>query len=195
MRIIALLAFLPLGVACQKKERRPLLPTEVPPFVAQDIPKKREPAPLTVEIPAFRAGGRIPVEYTCDGKNVSPEVRWSGAPEGTQSFAVYMFDPDARNFVHWIVFNIPAHQDHLPRDLPKMAELEGGLRQGKNSFGGTGYGGPCPPRGRPAHRYIFRVYALDSPLDLMPGASREAFLTALQEHILAIGEYEGLYGR
>ena len=196
MRSIGIVVgFLGLLAACEKPQRKPLLPSEVPPFVAQDIPKKREPLPLTVEIPAFRKGARIPVDYTCDGRNISPEIRWSGAPEETKSFAIYMFDPDAGDFVHWLVYNIPASLEGLPEDLPKMAELEGGIRQGKNSFGGTGYGGPCPPKGRPPHRYVFRVYALGSTLELMPAASREAFLTAIEEHILAVGEYQGLYGR
>ena len=101
---------------------------------------------------AFEDGGTIPVRYTCDGENVSPPLAWSGAPEGTKSFALFVEDPDAPRgtFDHWIVYDIPADAEGLPEDAGASPRLEapGGPLQGKNDFGDVGWGGPCPPRGR-----------------------------------------------
>jgi Raf kinase inhibitor-like YbhB/YbcL family protein len=146
--------------------------------------------------PAFGAGADIPKQYTGDGKDVSPPLRWAEPPQGTKSFALICDDPDAPRgtWVHWVLFNLPADRRQLEEGVPTDGELPGGARQGKNDFGKIGYGGPAPPPGKP-HRYYFRLYALDGPLDLAAGATRSQVVTAMKGHILAEGELMGRYGR
>lgn len=145
--------------------------------------------------PVFNDQDLIPAEYTCDGDDRSPPLRWDDAPAGTQSFVLICDDPDApgQTFVHWVVFNLPAEQQSLPAGVPTDRTLpEGGL-QGKNDFGSIGYGGPCPPRG--THRYFFKLYALDRTLALSPGATKAQVEAAIQGHILATAELVGRYQR
>jgi Raf kinase inhibitor-like YbhB/YbcL family protein len=141
-------------------------------------------------------GGEFPKRETCDGQNTSPQLAWSGAPPATKSFALILDDPDAPGgtFTHWIAWNIPAGTHELPENLPKTAELASGVRQGRNDFGKAGYGGPCPPPGKP-HRYFFRLFALDNTPAVKAGAGREELERALQGHILARGELMGRYAR
>lgn len=145
--------------------------------------------------PAFATGGTIPRKYTCDGEDASPPLAWSGAPDGTRSLTLIMDDPDAPGgtWVHWVLFGLRADVPVLPEGVPTTPTLEGGLRQGKNSWGRVGYGGPCPPRG--VHRYFFKLHALDTALDLAPGATKEQALAAIRGHILAEAELMGRYGR
>lgn len=140
---------------------------------------------------AFAAGERIPAKYSCDGEDISPPLQWSDPPEGTQSFALIADDPDAPvgTWVHWVLFNLPAET----RQLPERAGAPGGSRDGKNSWGRPGYGGPCPPGG--THRYFFKLYALDTMLDLAAGASKDQLLKAAKGHILAQTEVMGTYSR
>ena len=151
---------------------------------------------LQVSSPAFQEGETIPQQYTADGKNVAPALSWSGAPEGTKTFALVCEDPDAPRgiWTHWVVWNLPADTQELREAVPPDGELPGGARQGKNDFGKTGYGGPSPPRGKP-HRYFFKVYALDTALDLPAGATRAQLLAALKDHVLSEGHLMGHYGR
>jgi Raf kinase inhibitor-like YbhB/YbcL family protein len=141
-------------------------------------------------------GGEFPKRETCDGQNTSPQLAWSGTPPATRSFALILDDPDAPGgtFTHWMVWNIPAGTHELPENLAKTAELADGARQGRNDFGKVGYGGPCPPPGKP-HRYFFRLYALDNAPAVKAGAGREELERALQGHILARGELMGRYAR
>ena len=147
---------------------------------------------ISVSSPAFSNGGTIPSRYTCSGADVSPALRWGRAPEGTQSFALTVIDPDApgRPFVHWLVFNIPPETT----DLAEGAGMADSGVQGRNDFGSNGYRGPCPPPGSP-HHYHFKVYALDSKLSLPSGASEAAFQDAINGHVLAIGEVVGTFRR
>ncbi len=151
---------------------------------------------LTLESTAFGAGERIPAKYTADGQDVSPPLRWSEPPEGTKSFALICDDPDAPRgtWVHWLIWNIPADVRELPEAVPPREELANGARQGTNDFGRIGYGGPAPPPGRP-HRYFFRLYALDTVLELPAGARRAELEDAMKGHVLAGGELMGTYGR
>ncbi len=151
---------------------------------------------LKVESPAFSPGGDIPRQHTCDGPDLSPPLRWSEPPAGTQSLALICDDPDAPagTWVHWVLYRIPASARGLPEGVPKRETLADGSRQGRNDFGKVGYGGPCPPRG-PKHRYFFKLYALDTVLDLPPGATKAELLKAMEGHILAQGELMGRYGR
>jgi Raf kinase inhibitor-like YbhB/YbcL family protein len=143
---------------------------------------------------AFSAEGTIPARFTCEGENISPDLDWSGAPQGTRTFALVLHDPDAPRsggYTHWVVFNIPATVTHLPEDVPKTAELPVGGVQGKNDDGSIGYTGPCPPSG--THRYYFHLYAVDRELELKAGASKEQLEDAIRGHILAEAEFMGRY--
>jgi Raf kinase inhibitor-like YbhB/YbcL family protein len=144
---------------------------------------------------AFQEGATIPKPYTGDGKDVSPPLQWSGAPTGTKSFALIGDDPDAPRgtWVHWVLFNVPADVQGLSEGASKEG-LPTGTRQGKNDFGNLGYGGPAPPRGKP-HRYFFKLYALDTLLDLQEGATKQQVEQAMKNHILAQGQLMGQYAR
>jgi len=150
---------------------------------------------IVVSSEAFKDGETIPPEYTCDGKNVSPALLWEGIPAGAKSIALIMDDPDAPGgmFVHWVLYNIPASARKLPEGMAKNETLGDGSRQGMTDFGRVGYGGPCPPKG--THRYYFKVYALDTMLNMQPGASKKQLENAMKGHILAQGELMGRYGR
>lgn len=145
---------------------------------------------------AFVDGDEIPEKYTCNVMDISPPLHWDTFPEHTISFAILCEDPDdpTGTFTHWIVFNIPSDVKELPENLEKKEKLENGIIQGVNDFGFIGYGGPCPPKG-PAHRYFFRIYALDKTLNLSPPVKRNEFLRALNENILDEGHLIGKYMR
>ncbi len=144
---------------------------------------------LDLRSPAFAYGGPIPVQYTCDGEDLSPPLAWSSPPVGTQALVLLVEDPDAPGgtWIHWLLYDMPP----VTRALPEGA---GAGTPGRNSWGRTTYGGPCPPPGRP-HRYFFRLFALDAPLQLPPGAEADQVKQAMQGHLLAQGEWMGTYGR
>src|SRR5438105_2930693 len=116
---------------------------------------------MRIESSAFSEGGQIPRSYTCDGEDISPQLSWSGVPEGARSLGLICDDPDApgKTWVHWVIFNLPPGTRELPEGVPARAGVSGGGAQGTNDFRKVGYGGPCPPGG--SHRYIFKLYALD----------------------------------
>lgn len=145
---------------------------------------------------AFREGRTIPRRYTCTGEDVSPALHWTAPPSGTRSLVLIVEDPDAPGGVwtHWVVFNLPASARSMPGNVPKQAQVPGGGLQGTNSFGHLGYGGPCPPPGKP-HHYFFHLYALDTVLSLKAGASKQEVLDAAKGHILAQTQLMGLFGR
>ncbi len=151
---------------------------------------------IKVESPAFDYGEFIPIKYTCDSLDVSPSINWKDFPENTKSFVIIMDDPDAPigTFTHWIVYDIPKETNSLPEDFPKEKQV-GNIKQGINDFRKIGYGGPCPPPGKP-HRYFFKVYALDiESLGLPAGATRKQVEVKMNGHIIAKGELMGKYGR
>lgn len=134
---------------------------------------------------SFGADGEsIPSRFTCDGEDVSPEFNWTNSPEGTSSFALICDDPDAPagTWVHWVIYDIPDTIRSLPEAVPDAPQLKYGT-QGRNDFGNIGYGGPCPPRGKP-HRYFFKLYALDEPTGLKPGATKNELINAMKGHVL-----------
>jgi Raf kinase inhibitor-like YbhB/YbcL family protein len=145
---------------------------------------------------AFENGATIPVQYGCAGSDTSPALSWTDPPAGSKSFALIADDPDAPSgtWVHWVLFDLPASTRQLPEDMPKKAELDGGARHGRNDFRRLGYGGPCPPPG-PAHRYFFKLYALDAKVGLKPGATKADLENAMKGHILAEAQIVGRYGR
>ena len=144
---------------------------------------------------AFEDGGLIPAKYTCDGADVSPPLRWDAVPEGTKSIALICDDPDAPmgTWVHWVLFNLPADTGELAEDVSPDKTLSNGAWQGTSDFGRIGYGGPCPPSG--THRYFFKIYALDTKLDLPAGARKNDLVKAMQGHILGQGQLIGKYKR
>jgi Raf kinase inhibitor-like YbhB/YbcL family protein len=144
---------------------------------------------------AFDAGGTIPKVHTADGDDFSPPLRWQGAPAGTKSFVLICDDPDAPRgtWVHWVVYDIDPTVSALGAGITGTPTI-GGAAQGRNDFGNLGYGGPSPPKG-PAHRYFFRLLALDKRLGLESGATRREVLAAADGHVLALGELMGRYGR
>ncbi len=169
------------------------------------------PAKLTVSSPAFKQGESIPVDFTADGRNVSPTLTWNGAPPETREFALILDDPDAptpQPFVHWVIYKIPGTATGLPEGLPMGAAVKApGLEtaaQGLTGFamfargGGPppqpGYRGPAPPPGKP-HHYTFKVYALNAPLEARDGMTKDDLLKAMEGKIIAQGELVGLYER
>ena len=150
---------------------------------------------LVISSSAFSEGQAIPIRYTCDGPDVSPDLAWSGVPDGAASLALICDDPDAPmgTWVHWVLFNIPADADGLPAEIPADAALESGARHGTNDFRRLGYGGPCPPGG--THRYFFKLYALDTMLELDSGITKAQLLEAMKGHILAESQLMGTYSR
>jgi Raf kinase inhibitor-like YbhB/YbcL family protein len=157
--------------------------------------KEANPMPLEVTSSAFR-NGSIPKQFTADGRDHSPPLKWGEPPTGTRSLALFCEDPDAPHgtFTHWILFNLPADMRELSEGTPNAKSLSNGARQGTNDFGKTGFGGPSPPPGKP-HRYFFKLYALDQVLDLAAGAGKDEVKSAMKGRVLAEGNLMGVYGR
>lgn len=151
---------------------------------------------LKLESQAFKQEAFIPSQHTCEGKDVSPFLSWSGTPAGTKSLALIMDDPDAPvgTWVHWVLYNIPADTSSLSEGVPTQETLPNGAKQGVNDFRKTGYGGPCPPPGAP-HRYFFKLYALDTELNLPAGSTKQTLLKAMTNHVLAETHLMGKYQR
>jgi Raf kinase inhibitor-like YbhB/YbcL family protein len=150
---------------------------------------------MQIKSSAFKNGARIPAKHTCDGVDVSPPLEWGKLPAGTKYLALICDDPDAPmgTWVHWVLYDVPARAGGLPEKLPPLKELADGTKQGMNDFRAIGYGGPCPPSGE--HRYFFKLYALDGPTGLKPGATKAQLLAAMKGHILAEAELMGKYKR
>ncbi|HEY3421977.1 MAG TPA: YbhB/YbcL family Raf kinase inhibitor-like protein [Methanocellaceae archaeon] len=151
---------------------------------------------MTISSKTFEPGQEIPMKCTCDGEDLSPQLSWSGAPEGTESFTLIMDDPDApgRTFTHWVIYNISASRTELPEGVTAEKIVKKGCSQALNDFRMAGYGGPCPPPGKP-HHYHFKLYALNTELDVPSGMPRSAIEAAMKGHVLAETEIIGLYKR
>jgi len=158
--------------------------------------EKGETMSLQMSSAAFSSGEAIPKKFTCDGPDVSPQLKWNDPPANTQSMALIMDDPDApgSTWVHWVLYDLPANTRELPEGVAKQEQLSSGARQGRNDFEKTGYGGPCPPPGKP-HRYFFKLYALDNKLNLKSGATKVELERAMKSHVLGQAELIGKYGR
>lgn len=150
---------------------------------------------MKIESSAFMNGQPIPQKFTCQGDDTSPALSWSGAPSTTKSLALIADDPDAPVgiWVHWVLFDLAANTHSLPENVAKSEHAQSGI-QGTNDFKKIGYGGPCPPPGKP-HRYFFKLYALDTTLSLKAGATKQDVEKAMQGHVLAHAELMGTYQR
>ncbi len=150
---------------------------------------------LDIKSTAFGEGDLIPKQYTCDGADVSPQLSWSQPPEGTGSMVLICDDPDApmRTWVHWVLYGLSPDTLEISEGIPDDREVLGGAKQGVNDFRKYGYGGPCPPGG--THRYFFKLYAVDTEVDLDPGATKDEVLDAIKGHVLAEGQLMGRYSR
>ena len=170
-------------------------PTETPSVTETPVEEEGVMA-FAIRSDAFDADQPIPTRFTCDGDDVSPALSWSDVPDGTQSLALIMDDPDAPRgvFTHWVLFNLPAGARSLPEGVANTERPESGGIQGRTDFGDIGYGGPCPPPGGP-HRYRFTLYALDGLIDLGAGASKQRVLDAVEGHVLAEAQLVGSYQR
>jgi len=140
---------------------------------------------VTVQSTAFSSNGFIPAKYTCSGSNINPPISIKDIPAGTKSLALILDDPDAPKgtFVHWVMWNIPVQNRIEENSAPGI--------QGKNGKGENSYTGPCPPSG--THRYHFKVYALDTKLDLPASTDKDGLIRAMAGHALGMGELTGLY--
>jgi len=206
MRILACLCLVLILVVAVGQAGCAPAAAPIPPIPGPPTPTPGPP--LQVSSAAFEPGSEIPVQYSCQGANLSPPLEWSGVPEGTQSLALVVDDPDSEppGFVHWVIYNIPATATGLPEGVPAEATLPDGTRQGSNDFalfadegqtfpGGApinrvGYDGPCPGD---THRYVFRLYALDAVLDLPAEATKADLLLAIEGHVLGEAELTGVY--
>jgi len=158
--------------------------------------KNSGPTDLKLKSSLFKEGGSVPQKFTCDGKDISPALQWSGAPNATKTLALIMDDPDAPagTWVHWVIYNIPGNQKKLPEGIPTKEKLSNGTRQASNDFRKAGYGGPCPPEGK-SHHYFFKLYALDTMLDLPSMASKSQLEASMESHILGQTQLMGTYQR
>ncbi len=152
-------------------------------------------SPMQLTSEAFATGGAIPKRHSAEGENTSPALHWTGAPEGTRSFALICHDPDAPlvtasayGFVHWVLYNLPGHLNHLEEGC-KVGTL------GMSDFGGPGYGGPLPPPGHGKHHYFFVLMALDAELHLEPGLTLWQLMAKIEPHVIAMNRLVGTYQR
>jgi Raf kinase inhibitor-like YbhB/YbcL family protein len=161
---------------------------------AANTPAQEKPG-IKLTSTAFKEGEPIPRQYTCDGVNISPPLEWTGLPKTAKTIAIIADDPDAPsgNWVHWVLYNLPADNIGLVENLPPAENLKAGGFQGKTDFEKIGYGGPCPPAG--THRYFFKIYALDGELPLKAGATKDELLKAMEGHIVGQAQLMGTYRR
>lgn len=172
-----------------------------------DSTKQKGEVKMKIESPAFKEGEMIPVQYSCDGKDISPALVFSGIPVGTKSLALICDDPDAPNgdWVHWVIYDMPSDLKGLPENIARgvssiniIDKKEIAIQHGKTDFGRYGYGGPCPPSG--THRYYFKLYALDMKLnftieDVKNGVTKRVLLERMKDHILGEAALMGKYQR
>lgn len=158
--------------------------------------KKGGAMDFRIKSDVFKEGEVIPEKYSCEGEDVSPPLKWENVPDEAQSLALIADDPDAPmgTWVHWVIFNIPTSITDLEENIPAQEELSNGAKQGRNGFKKIGYGGPCPPPGS-AHRYYFKLYALDKKLELSSGVTKSDLVDAMEGHIISKAELIGKYSR
>jgi Raf kinase inhibitor-like YbhB/YbcL family protein len=186
------------AAASKSRRRLPTLAVALLAVVACTAPSDKGGNPMTLHLTStsFAAGGDMPARLTCQGGDTSPALAWSGAPAGTKSFALIVDDPDApdpaapqRTWVHWVVYNLPAGVAALEEGA--STNMPDGAVDGRNDWGRTGYGGPCPPVGR--HRYFHKLHALDIVLPAGEVLDKAGLERAMEGHVLARAELIGTY--
>ncbi len=191
---IAALALTVVAPACtggpSSTTSRPTAGPSIPVSPSSEVVTVSPPTTLSISSPAFGPGAAIPRRFGCDGDDVSPPLAWSGAPAGTAAFALVVTDPDARGFVHWLATDIPATATGLAEGASGTAAA--GV-EGRNGFGRTGWGGPCPPSG--THHYQFELFALSAPLGLAGHPAESQVRAALGTRTLARAVLSGTYRR
>ncbi len=163
---------------------------------AENSPTNRAAMKLQLTSTAFSEGQPIPSRHAYDQQDISPALQWSGVPPFAKSLTLICDDPDAPmgTWVHWVLYDLPPVGTGLAENLPKSPELPNGAKQGVNDYKKIGYGGPCPPPGKP-HRYFFKLYALDTMLNLKPVSTKKDLLNAMDGHVVAEGQLMGTYKR
>jgi Raf kinase inhibitor-like YbhB/YbcL family protein len=187
--LLAIFFIVLIGSSCA---RQPII---VPHQPTNPGPTRQAATPqIQVTSTAFKEGKAIPRQFTCQGINISPPLEWTPTPHA-KTIAIIANDPDAPagEWTHWLVYNLPAATMGLIENMPAEEKVAGGGMQGKNDFGKTAYGGPCPPKG--THRYFFKVYALDTEVALKSGAAKDQLLKAIEGHILAQGQLMGTFAK
>jgi Raf kinase inhibitor-like YbhB/YbcL family protein len=189
-------ALLLIALSCQGQERFSSTTTAVHSGFGIYELKGGSSMSFVLKTTAFSGGGEIPSRYTCVGVNLSPALTWSGVPGEAHALALIVDDPDAPmgTWTHWLIWNIPAQATSLPEGVPAAEVLDNGARQGRNDFNRIGYGGPCPPPGK-AHRYFFKLYALDKRLEVKSGATWRELEAAITSHVLSKTELMGTFRR
>ena len=193
---LSILAVAPLLAACGESDS----PAPGAGGTPQQVERGKTMAAITISSPAFVDGQPIPAYHTVNGPDVSPLLRWTGVPDGTQELALICDDPDAptpQPWVHWVIYKIPGDTMGLPEQVPTTGRLQApvGALQGLNSWDTVGYRGPAPPPGHGTHHYHFKLYALDAKLNVAEGLDVAALGKAMDGHILAEGELIGTYER
>jgi Raf kinase inhibitor-like YbhB/YbcL family protein len=165
-------------------------------LVASSVSTQEAKMQFTLSSPSFKQNQPMPAKHSCEGADASPALKWEGAPTGAKNFALICDDPDAPggSWVHWVIYGIAAKTTELPESVAKTDSVSG-AKQGMNDFGKVGYGGPCPPPGHGVHHYHFRLYALDTELNLAPRVTRRQLESAMKGHVLAQTELIGTYQR
>jgi Raf kinase inhibitor-like YbhB/YbcL family protein len=189
--VLSLVGFALVVVGCGSSSD----PTATPLPAAASGEQETKATSFELTSAAFAPGQPIPAKYTCDGEDISPPLDWQDPPEDTKSFALVVDDPDAPagTWVHWVLYNLPAESRNLPQAVPPDAAMADDGKNGKNSWKRLGYGGPCPPGG--THRYFFKLYALDTVLELDDGPGKDQLAQAMEGHILAQTDLMGTYAR
>lgn len=200
--LVGVVLSFPVCLAAQEKDKadetddRARLGAHAPAQVVDALPPDVPEAKLKLTSDAFRDGEVIPTRHSCEGDDLSPPLSWSNVPDGTRAFALICEDPDAPvgTWDHWVIFNLPGELTSLPEGVTAEADLGEGVGRGLNSWQRTGYGGPCPPPGKP-HRYFFRLYALAATVDLSDGATKQELLEAIKPLTLGHTELMGTFSR
>ena len=191
-RLVFTLAFFLASALLGCGKPAPSPPTPSPSATNADTSK------FTLTSPAFKDGEPIPVQYTADGKGVSPQLDWTGVPAGTKEFALIVDDPDAPRgtFTHWVIYAVPPSITSFPQDVPKTDTVPslGGAKQGRNSADAIGYTPPSPPPSK-VHHYIFHLYALDKSVPYSQNMTADNLRKAISSHVLATTELTGTYQR
>lgn len=184
--LLALLLIAPFLAGCRGSN---------PPAANSAVASATTSATITLSSDSL-TNGTVPSEFTCDGADRSPPLKWTAPPAETKSFVLTVTDPDAPGgtFTHWILYDLPANTSALPAGVPAQDQLAEGSHQGRNDFAKTGYGGPCPPHGS-THRYFFDLFALNATLVLPASATRAEIEDAMNTHVLARGKLMARYSR